>query len=442
MRHGLLAATAIALVLLVTPASRAEVKVVSERNVGDAASAQFKFKGVPPPSKTDAAAAAKFSIVEGRPDRNGGGVEVLNDGRVPAEADQPDANFFFAAGSGGGRLLVDLGEVIEVKQVNTYSWHENTRGPQVYKLYTSDGSAKDFNAKPARGTPPDKAGWKLVASVDTRPKDGEPGGQYGVAISDPASGTLAKCRYLLFDVSRTEDVDPFGNTFFSEIDVSDGKEHAAPAAKKGSVTTAKAGPYEIVFDTTDMPELTGWVDSKLRPVCVEWYPKIVEMLASEGYTAPRRFTVTFRRDMRGVAATSGTRIGCAGAWFKQNLEGEAVGAVVHEMVHVVQQYGRTRGGNRNPGWLVEGVADYIRWFLYEPPSLRPRPNPARANYTDSYRTTGAFLNYVVQKHDNEIVKKLIAAMREGKYTPELWKTYTGKTVDELWAEYVKTLQRR
>jgi hypothetical protein len=136
-----------------------------------------------------------------------------------------------------------------------------------------------------------------------------------------------------------------------------------------------------------------------------------------------------------VAYTAGTRVVCAGPWFKQNLDGEAVGAVVHELVHVVQQYGRIRG-NRNPGWLVEGVADYIRWFRYEPEHLRPRPNLARAKYTDSYRTTAAFLNWLMEKHDNQLIRKLNAAMREGKYRPELWQELTGKTVDELWADYV------
>ena len=32
-------------------------------------------------------------------------------------------------------------------------------------------------------------------------------------------------------------------------------------------------------------------------------------------------------------------------------------------------------------------------------------------------------------------------MREGKYAPELWKDYTGKTVDELWEEYIQTLKQ-
>ena len=204
--------------------------------------------------------------------------------------------------------------------------------------------------------------------------------------------------------------------------------------------TATAAGYEIVFDTTDAPELTDWVNTKLRPTCLEWYPKIVEMLPSDGYTAPKRFTITFRNSDTSIAATSGTRITGGGRWFQQNLAGEAPGAMVHEMVHVVQQYGRVRGGKPNPGWLVEGIADYIRWFIYEPPAKRPRPNPARANYTDSYQVTAAFLYYVVEKHDKEIVKKLNVAMRQGKYTPELWKTYTGMTVDDLWAQYVKTLR--
>jgi len=282
MKCRLMLVTAAALVLLGSEVSPGEVKTIWERNVGDAATPQFKFTNVPSPSKTDAATTAKFTIVAGRRDANGAGVDALNDGNVPTEEDQPDANFFFAAGSEGGRLAVDLGEVIEVKQVSTYSWHASTRGPQVYRLFASDGSAKEFNAKPGGGVLPEKAGWKLVASVDTRPTTGEPGGQYGVTISDPAAGTLAKCRYLLLDVSRTEDRDPFGNTFFSEIDISDGKEHAAPAVKAGAVTTATTGGYEIVFDTTGMPDLQDWVNTKLRPICVEWYPKIIAMLPSEG----------------------------------------------------------------------------------------------------------------------------------------------------------------
>src|SRR5271155_5405938 len=43
-----------------------------------------------------------------------------------------------------------------------------------------------------------------------------------------------------------------------------------------------------------------------------------------------------------------------------------------------------------------------------------------------------FLNFVVEKHDKEVVRKLNAAMRQGKYSPNLWKEYTGKTPEDLW----------
>ena len=428
------------LVLFACAAAPADVKTAVNRNDAAAASGEFKFKDVPSPSRTDTGNKAKLTIIEGQPDPNGGDVERLTDGRLPSDADQPGANFFFAPGTEGGRLLLDLGSELEIKAVNTYSWHTNTRGPQVYKLYGGDAALADFIAKRERGADLEKAGWKLIASVDTRPKEGEPGGQYGVSISD-SGDTIGKYRYLLFEVSRTQSGTPFGNTFFSEIDVDDGVEHAPPPepAPIPLDVIKVADKYEIAFDLSQTPELKEWVDAKLKPVCAKWYPMIVEMLPSEGYTAPERFTIVFHKDMRGVANASGRRINCAAPWFKRNLDGEAVGAVVHEMVHIVQQYRRARGGNRNPGWMVEGLADYIRWFLYEPEDKRPRPNPTRAKYTDSYRTTAAFLAYVKETHDKELIKKFNTAMREGKYSADLWKDYTGKTADDLWADYVKTL---
>lgn len=38
--------------------------------------------------------------------------------------------------------------------------------------------------------------------------------------------------------------------------------------------------------------------------------------------------------------------------------------------------------------------------------------------------------------------KLNAAMRQGQYSSGLWRRYTGRTVDDLWKEYVATLKAR
>jgi hypothetical protein len=207
----------IAITLLTTTIASPEVKVTVDHNDNGKATADFKFANVPSPAKDNAARNAKISIVQGTRDDMGGELDKVNDGKLPTEQDQPDENFFFAQNTDGGRILIDLGKVIDIAQVNTYSWHPDTRGPQVYRLYASDGADKDFSAKP-KDTNPTKAGWKLIATVDTRPKQGQGGGQYGVNIADP-TGSVGKYRYLLLDASRTEEDDPFGNTFYSEITV-------------------------------------------------------------------------------------------------------------------------------------------------------------------------------------------------------------------------------
>lgn len=435
------------LLLLVSLAlsARAEVKTVVDRNQGEEATSAFKFKNVPSPSNSDAAQKAKFEIVDGEKDENGGDLDKLHDGAVPTEEDQPAENFFFNQGTDGGRILIDLEKAIEIHQVNTYSWHPNTRGPQVYKLYGADGEAAGFDAHPKRPTDPEKAGWKLIASVDTRPKDGEPGGQYGVSVADPM-GSLGKYRYLLLDIHQTESDDTFGNTFYSEIDVvTKSSEPAKPADDSKQTLNFDHDKYHVTIDYSQMPELDGWVKNKLAPVVEAWYPKLVAMLPSEGYEAPTRFSITFQSPGRGVAFTMGTRIVCAGAWFSKELDREAVGAILHEMVHVVQQYGIARRHNRQaqiPGWLVEGIPDYIRWFLYEPQShgadhIR---NIDNAKYDAAYRTSANFLDFVTRKYDKGLVPKLNAAIRDGKYNDDLWKTDTGKTVEELADEWKAALK--
>jgi hypothetical protein len=458
----LLLAGALVLVLS-SAAALAEIKVLVGYNDSAAATAAFKFKNVPSPSAKDAASKATFSIVDGERDDNGGDLDKLHDGKLPTEEDQPAENFFFNAGTEGGRLLVDLASVINISQVNTYSWHPNTRGPQVYKLYGSDGKPEGFNSKPKKGTDPEKGGWTLITKVDTRPKGGEGGGQYGVCITN-TDGFVGKFRYLLFDMARTEDSDEFGNTFYSEIDV--------VAADQGAGADAESspGPYhirstdgycQITIDTAGAPDLTEWAETKLAPVLAEWYPKIVAMLPSEGYVPPTNFSVVLRPG-NGVAATGGTRITANSDWLKRELNRQAVGALVHEEVHVIQQYGWGRRSNTNapntnaprarvPGFLTEGIPDYIRWFLYEPQSHGADLIWVKAQHNvpldyeqgfGRYRLSANFLQYVVENYDNTLVTKLNAACRQHTYTEEIWKTATGKTREELTLDWKSTLEKQ
>lgn len=425
--------------------ARAETKVTVECIKNDDANGAFALNTVPRPSTNDAASSAKFLLLSGAADRNGGGLEKLHDGRLPEEEDQPAENFFFAAGSQGGLLEIDLGHPINIRQINTYSWHSNTRAPQVYHLYAAEGNETNFNAKPIAGKSPEQCGWKLVASVNTKPASGEVGGQYGVSIADTET-TLGKYRYVLFDIAATEEQDGFGNTFYSEIDVVDADSVTAPGVLKSPENfTIKTtdGKCSISIDTSGAPTLKEWAETKLAPVLAEWYPQIVAELPSDGFKAPDRMRIILK-PMDGVAFTTGRSVSANSQWLEKELNGEAVGSLIHEAVHVVQQYG---GSRHKPGWLVEGIPDYIRWFKYEPQShgadlvwMRKRGQNFSPHYNDSYRITANFLNWVSGKYDKEIVTQMNAAMRDDSYNESLWKKYTGKTLEELGGEWKREIE--
>jgi hypothetical protein len=196
----------------------------------------------------------------------------------------------------------------------------------------------------------------------------------------------------------------------------------------------KPKAVDVTVDTSEVPELKEWGD-KAKELIQKWHPKIAEALKSEGFTAPSTVKVVFKKDMDGVANTSGKTITIAAAWVKKHPDD--YGMVVHELTHVVQSY---RRAGRGSGWLVEGIADYVRFFQYEPGKLGPI-NARRARYDGSYRVTAAFLAYVTEKYDKEIVRKLNAALRAGEYKDELFKKYTEKTVKELDEEWRASLTK-
>jgi hypothetical protein len=201
-------------ILLMLIFAFSDVKVTFDRNPNSTATREFKFKNIASPAKDDAAAKAKLTLIDGDLDQGSAELAALVDGRLPHDEDEPGSNVFFRAGSSGGRFRMDFTTPIEIAQVNTYSWHSNSRGPQLYKLYAADGSDPKFNPDPKRGADPSTCGWKLIALVSTLPDKGDDGGQYAASVSN-----VGKYRYLLFDCYVTELYDNWGNTFYSEIDV-------------------------------------------------------------------------------------------------------------------------------------------------------------------------------------------------------------------------------
>lgn len=152
------------------------------------------------------------------------------------------------------------------------------------------------------------------------------------------------------------------------------------------------------------------------------------------YNKDTRKLVTFVIDpeYNGVAAAAGGVIKVNPDWMAKNPEDLDV--VTHEAMHIVQSY----PGGAGPGWVTEGVADYVRHKLGVNNAASKWSLPALAadhHYTKAYRITARFFVWVEKNYDKKMVQKLDHAMRTKTYSADFWKNETGKTVDELWDLY-------
>ncbi len=187
---------------------------------------------------------------------------------------------------------------------------------------------------------------------------------------------------------------------------------------------------EVVIDTSDFPESKEWAEAA-KKVVIAWFPKITELLATENYKVPSKITLVFKKEISAPAWASGSTITVSGKWITEHPDD--LGMMVHELTHVVQQY---PGARTTPGWLVEGIADYVRWWRYEPEAPRPKINYEKASYKDAYRTTAYWLAWVSRKYSMSLVPALDRACRERKDPMQVFKDLTGKDADTLWKEFI------
>jgi hypothetical protein len=200
----------------------------------------FVFPTIKPPSDRDYADAsqhhASIRVVQGKLAPDSGPIELLLDGRGQSNSDAPGESVFFTNNQ-KGRILLDLGRAVTVREINTYSWHKyemvppghprrNSRTIQRYILYGYEGEMP-----PSTGGDPAANGWTLISRVNSDaffsvlPRVEWPA-QLAVSITGK-EGQIGRYRYLLWEVHPTHvDAGPATtmkrsehNTFFGELDV-------------------------------------------------------------------------------------------------------------------------------------------------------------------------------------------------------------------------------
>jgi hypothetical protein len=200
------------------------------------------------------------------------------------------------------------------------------------------------------------------------------------------------------------------------------------------ISHVQAGPGRGFPDLSHVPDpspaLIAW-SRRAEAQMESFWPDTDALLYSDGFIPPNMVNVVYRTGpgVTGIAATGGGVMTVNTAWCDQHPDDTPL--TVHETAHVVQAY-----SSYDPVWLVEGIADYIRWVKFEPEHFHPRINVQRATYHDAYQTTATFLAWCEIHYDSALVTKLNRAVRFGTYTNDLFKEYCGKDVDSLWSEFV------
>jgi len=202
-----------------------------------------------------------------------------------------------------------------------------------------------------------------------------------------------------------------------------------PAPQEYAVRDSSTrGKYTLIFITKTV-NLDPTTRQRMIEAFFTVYPKEAKRFNPNTL---RKVTFVVDPTYDGVAATSNGIVRYNPTWLEKHPED--IDVVTHEVMHIVQAYPNGSG----PGWLTEGIADYAR-YVYgvnnQAGNWKLPDYKAGQSYTNSYRITARFLAWLTQHGHPKLVDALDQAARTRTYTPDLWKQKTGKTLDELWAEY-------
>ena len=187
----------------------------------------------------------------------------------------------------------------------------------------------------------------------------------------------------------------------------------------------------ITIDITEAPDQRLWAE-QAQSLVRQWFPLICQFLATEHYKPPKMIGLVFKKELSAPAYTIVSQIFISVPWITAHPDD--FGMVLHELTHVIQAY---PDSPNKPVWLVEGIADYIRYWRYEPEKPHPVIVPQKSSFRDGYGTTATFLAWLLETYDKRIIFRLDQAMRNGQDPLPVFHDLTGKTASDLWEEFLR-----
>ncbi|UOB16716.1 basic secretory family protein [Abyssalbus ytuae] len=192
---------------------------------------------------------------------------------------------------------------------------------------------------------------------------------------------------------------------------------------------------KISIEYIDGDESLGIKTEKtFKKIIKKVYPQLMKEYNPDAVTNLKVIIDNSDKKSSFVAYADGNTVTVSSEWMHKHPEDFDL--MTHEIMHLIQAYPHNAG----PGWITEGIADYVRdkyglnnkkagWKLT---GFQPSHH-----YTNSYRITARFLKWTEKKYNKELVKKLDFLMRNKQYSDDQWKKLTGKELQELWEAYSK-----
>lgn len=209
----------------------------------------------------------------------------------------------------------------------------------------------------------------------------------------------------------------------------------------GTGTVDAACTPQIVYQNLDasgdgalfdqkVPDVKAFAQAATRKVC-----SILYRSGSEVRSVPTVKLVIEAMD--GVAYTAGDETHVSSRYLRSvansgaDLGAEIKGVVHHEFTHIYQY-------NDGPGWLIEGVADFVRFRS----GLIPLSNRHKGgHYDDAYQTTAFFLAWLDDHYAGfgYKINQSLSSKDSTGWSTNVFKDLTGKDVDTLWNEYQSSI---
>lgn len=216
----------------------------------------------------------------------------------------------------------------------------------------------------------------------------------------------------------------------------------APAAEDPAWIAEHCTPG-VLFenrDTTDKGQL--FTDAAPEPAQLVWAAtratcRALYRAAEEVRAVPEVSLIV--EDYAGIAGTSGVSMHISTNYLQSASDrgvdlAQEIAGILHFTSSLVYQ---NTGDGTAPGWLVTGIADFVRLRA----GLLDTGAPTKGgNYDDSSRTTALFLEHLTERNP-DIVPRLNQrlAPEAGAWSDDAFVSLMGSDLPTLWGEYQATL---